>query len=156
MTTEDDARLRQLMRMSHELPEPSWNLFARTTKKWSKMRQAPITIAKQAEAETTRQREALKQRTEALFEAHVGQRKQEFEEKVKQFQDEQAKSDFEARQAILAATKDDYERARLLFEQRQAIKKRNAELEKERKEFAKDEKLLRKERDAIFKKRNKK
>ena len=44
MTTEDDARLRQLMRMSHELPEPSWNLFARTTKRFSRAKAPTVPI----------------------------------------------------------------------------------------------------------------
>jgi len=38
MTTEDDKKLRQLLRMSQELPEPDWNLLARVSKKWSKFR----------------------------------------------------------------------------------------------------------------------
>ena len=44
MTTEDDKQLRQLLRSSQQLPEPDWNLFARTSKRWSRVRQAPIEI----------------------------------------------------------------------------------------------------------------
>ena len=36
--TEDDTQLRQVLRMAHQLPEPDWNLFARTTQRWSKFR----------------------------------------------------------------------------------------------------------------------
>ena len=45
MSTEDDARLRQLMRMSHELPEPDWNLFKRATKRFSKFKPAPVSMS---------------------------------------------------------------------------------------------------------------
>lgn len=33
---EDEKQLRQVVRMAHQLPQPDWDLFARTTKKWSK------------------------------------------------------------------------------------------------------------------------
>lgn len=36
MSTEDDARVRQVLRMAQQLPEPDWNLFARATKKFSR------------------------------------------------------------------------------------------------------------------------
>ena len=35
MTTEDDKQLRQVLRKAHQLPEPTWNLIARATKRWS-------------------------------------------------------------------------------------------------------------------------
>ena len=35
---EQMAQLRQVMRKAHQLPEPDWNLFARTTRKWSRLR----------------------------------------------------------------------------------------------------------------------
>jgi len=33
---EDDTQLRHLVRKAHQLPEPTWNLFARTTKQFSR------------------------------------------------------------------------------------------------------------------------
>jgi hypothetical protein len=36
MSPEEKAQLRQLMRKSTQLPEPSWNLFARTTRRFSR------------------------------------------------------------------------------------------------------------------------
>ena len=38
MSPDEDKKLRQLLRMSHQLPEPDWNLFNRTTKRWSRLR----------------------------------------------------------------------------------------------------------------------
>jgi hypothetical protein len=35
---EDEKQLRQVLRMAHQLPEPDWNLFARVSKKYSKLR----------------------------------------------------------------------------------------------------------------------
>lgn len=36
MSTEDDKALRQAVRKAIQLPEPTWNLLARTTKRWSR------------------------------------------------------------------------------------------------------------------------
>lgn len=36
MSPEQEAQLRQLLRMSHKLPEPSWNLFNRTSRRFSR------------------------------------------------------------------------------------------------------------------------
>lgn len=36
MGPDEEKRLRQLMRKSQQLPEPTWNLLARTTKRFSR------------------------------------------------------------------------------------------------------------------------
>jgi hypothetical protein len=36
MSTEDEKQLRQVLRMAHQLPEPDWNLLARTSKRFSR------------------------------------------------------------------------------------------------------------------------
>lgn len=44
MSPEEKAQLRQLMRKSTQLPEPSWNLFKRVSKRFSRAKQpvAPV------------------------------------------------------------------------------------------------------------------
>ena len=36
MATEDEKQLRQLLRKAHQLPQPKWDLFARTSTRFSK------------------------------------------------------------------------------------------------------------------------
>ena len=38
MGPDEEKKVRQLLRLSHQLPEPEWNLLARTTKRWSRAR----------------------------------------------------------------------------------------------------------------------
>ena len=47
MSTEEDARLRQVLRMARQLPDPDWNLFRRTTKKWSRLAPLASTVQEQ-------------------------------------------------------------------------------------------------------------
>ncbi len=44
---EDEKQLRQLLRKARQLPEPDWNLFSRTTKRWSKLRPARLALETQ-------------------------------------------------------------------------------------------------------------
>lgn len=37
MSPDEEKQLRQLLRKSHQLPEPTWNLIARTTKRFSRL-----------------------------------------------------------------------------------------------------------------------
>lgn len=36
MNSEQDAQLRYLIRKSFQLPQPDWDLFARTSRRWSR------------------------------------------------------------------------------------------------------------------------
>lgn len=47
---DEDKKLRQLLLMKRKLPEPSWNLFARASKRWSQVRPRFDTIESQAAA----------------------------------------------------------------------------------------------------------
>ena len=55
---EDMAQLRQVVRKAHQLPEPDWNLFARTTKRWSRAAELiPSMIAQQKSQEKESKKE---------------------------------------------------------------------------------------------------
>ena len=53
--TEEEKQLRQLIRQSHQLPEPDWNLFARATKRFSRLRAQQIPF-KRIETQAAEQR----------------------------------------------------------------------------------------------------
>lgn len=61
MTTEDDKQLRQVLRMMNKLPDPDWNLFARTTKRWSSSRPAMPTIKSMAQSKQNLELQRQKQ-----------------------------------------------------------------------------------------------
>lgn len=63
MNSEQDAKLRQLLRQSRELPEPSWNLFSRVSKRFSRLADPRVGIERQAkEAQDVSQREEQEKR----------------------------------------------------------------------------------------------
>ena len=46
MGPDEDKQLRQLLRKSQQIPEPYWNLFARATKRFSRLRAQQIQFTK--------------------------------------------------------------------------------------------------------------
>jgi len=73
MGPDEDKKLRQLLLMKRKLPEPAWNLFARTTKRFSALRepqtrfetQASQAVQQQKEIESTQQKQDAVQRKAA-------------------------------------------------------------------------------------------
>ena len=98
MSPEQEAQLRQLLRTSHKLPEPSWNLFNRTSRRFSQLAERMPTIQSQAATGMREQKreETIKQKQQEEKEKQEKQQqKQEEKEKQKIFLESYKKFDKE-------------------------------------------------------------
>jgi len=51
MSPDEEKRIRQLLLMKRKLPQPDWDLFARTSRRWSVLRDPTQSIESQARIE---------------------------------------------------------------------------------------------------------
>ena len=141
MGPDEDKKLRQLLRMSKQLPEPDWNLFARTTKRFSSAAPSRMGIERQAREEIQKESSAKKAEVRRQDAKKARVLEKEYKENREKAAELSRQEDFEAREAIFKATKaGSAERRKALFDLQQTVQKRKSaekELDKEHENFIK-------------------
>ena len=80
MGPDEEKRLRQLLSMKQQLPEPDWNLFARTSKRFSRLSPEFHKIETQQKSQMKKPR--IKQNAKTLTRRKERQGGQEMESRV--------------------------------------------------------------------------
>ena len=125
MSPEEKAQLRHLMRLSRQLPQPKSELLQRATKRRSVAAQRMPTITQQAQTEIKTEQRAEQAAEERVKEKTAKQLEQKFKTERSKAAEKFAKEDFEAKEAILAATqKGSADRRKAMFDLTQTIKQR--------------------------------
>lgn len=105
MGPDEEKQLRQVLRMAHQLPEPDWNLFARTTKRFSRAGR----YIKPMRFEEFVGQEKKKYRTEqskTTFEKEAEFRQQQDEEQNKEAKRKEKEAEREAKEKAAQAEKE--------------------------------------------------
>lgn len=127
MSPEENAQLRYLLRQSKQLPQPVSQLFKRASKRFGFGTPSRMGIERQAREEIEKESSAKKTEIARLDAKKARALEKEYKQNRAKAAELAREEDFEAREAILTATKaGSADRRKALFDLQQTIQKRKS------------------------------